>query len=113
MAFVKLDPQATEKIKAFLEEKGMKMPIRIDLQSTGCCDPSLGLCVGPARDDDMSCDSGGIEFVISPSVHHTVGDVNIAYSDDISSQGYVLTSSRPLSEWEGFGVCDIKIESDV
>lgn len=113
MAFVRLDAQAADKIKAFLEEKGVTHPIRIDLQSTGCCDPSLGLCAGPVRDDDMSCESDGIEFLINPSVHQTVGHVNIAYSDDVASQGYVLTSSRPLSEWEGFGVCEIKIEPNV
>ena len=109
MTFVKIEPQATEQLRAYLKENGVSDPVRIDLTSTGCCDPSLGLCVDQARDDDMVCERDGLEFVISPSVHQTVGDVNIAYSDDAASQGYVLTSSRPLSEWEGFGVCQIKM----
>ncbi len=110
MAIVELEPQATDKMKAFLEDNGVKGPVRIDLQSTGCCDPSLGLCVDQVREDDITFEKDGIEFIISPSVQQTVGDVKIAYSADAASQGYVLTSSRPLSEWEGFGVCNIKIE---
>ena len=112
MSFVKLDPQATRHMKTFLEENGVKDPVRIDLQSTGCCDPSLGLCVDKARDDDMVCEADGIRFLINPATHQTVGEVKIAFSDEDGSRGYVMTSSRPLSEWEGFGVCNIKVKSD-
>ena len=110
MTFIKLEPQATEKIKTFIKDNGVNAPLRIDLQSTGCCDPSLGICVDRAREDDMICERDGLKFLISSSVHQTVGDVTIGYSADAVSKGYVLTSSRPLSEWEGFGLCDIKIE---
>jgi Fe-S cluster assembly iron-binding protein IscA len=112
MAFVELDAQAVSCIKTFLKENGVKDPIRIDIQSTGCCDPSLGLCVDKAREYDLVCESDGVEFLIHPATHQTVGDVKITCSDDVGSQGYILTSSRPLSEWEGFGVCHIRLTSD-
>ena len=112
MGFITVDSKTVEQIKAYLQENGVKGPIRIDLQSTGCCDPSLGLSVDRESAEDMKCENGGVEFLIGPSVHQTVGDVKIEYSDDSVSPGFVLTSARPLSEWEGFGVCNIKISSD-
>ena len=47
--------------------------------------------------------------MISPDIHQTVGEVTIAFVDERDKKGFVITSSKPLSEWEGFGVCDIRI----
>ena len=109
MSFITIDSQAVEQIKAYLQANGVKGPIRIDLQSTGCCDPSLGLSVDREGAEDMKCEHSGVKFLIGPSVHQTVGDVKIEYSNDSVSPGFILTSAKPLSEWEGFGVCNIKI----
>ncbi|MFZ1984190.1 MAG: hypothetical protein WAU91_07235 [Desulfatitalea sp.] len=110
MSFVKLSPEAISAIKSYLETKGVKGPVRIDLHSTGCCDPSLGLCLDGAQATDMEQEVNGVTLVISPETYQAVGEVTIARVDDADRKGYVLTSSKPLSEWEGFGVSDIRTE---
>jgi Fe-S cluster assembly iron-binding protein IscA len=109
MSFVRLTPEAARSIKTFQKEKGIFDPIRVDLQSTGCCDSSLGLFLDRPRPDDLVQESVGLRFVISPDVYKTVGDVTIAFVEEKDKKGFIITSSRPLSEWEGFGVCDIRI----
>jgi len=105
---ITVTPEAIQAIKLFLEEKGIEQPIRIHLQSTGCCDASLGLTADDASADDIAENVQGIMFVIHPDVITLTGDVTIAYQSDKFDSGFVLTSERPVSEWSGFGVCTIK-----
>lgn len=106
---VKLEPGAGQAIRSFLAEKGCKRPIRIDLQSSGCCDPSLGLSVDTIRESDLTRELDGLTFVISSEIHQLVGEVTISYVDDIEKKGFVLTSIKPVSEWDGFATCGIKV----
>jgi Fe-S cluster assembly iron-binding protein IscA len=108
MSFIKLSPEAKRAIETFLKEKGAKDSVRIDIQSTGCCDSSLGLFLDQRRPADLVEESDGLQFLISPDVHRTVGEVTIAFVDDRDKKGFVINSSKPLSEWEGFGVCEIQ-----
>lgn len=109
MAVIQITPKAAQSIKAFLEENGIKNPIRIDIQSTGCCDPSLGLCIDRMHDQDIAHESDGLTLIIDPQTFESVGQVRIDYADEPDKKGFVLTSSKPLSEWEGFGVCNIRL----
>ena len=68
MSFIKLTPEAARSIKAFQKENGVFDPIRVDLQSTGCCDPSLGLFLDRRRPADLIEESDGIQLVISPDI---------------------------------------------
>jgi Fe-S cluster assembly iron-binding protein IscA len=106
--FVRLKPGAAEAIRSFLTDEGLKRVIRIDLESSGCCDPTLGLGVGVVRDSDLVYEADGLTFVISPEVHRLVGDVTISYVDEAARHGFVLVSEKPVSEWAGVGVCSIK-----
>lgn len=107
---IRLTPEAVASVRAFVKENGVKAPIRIDIHSTGCCDPSLGLCVDRRRDDDLVHETEGFTIVIDPQTSHTVGEVRIAFFEDPGKTGFVLTSNKPLSEWQGFGVCDIRLK---
>ena len=44
-------------------------------------------------------------FVISRETHDLVGEVTIGCKED----GFVVTSAKPLSEWDGFAPCRIKM----
>jgi len=33
--------------------------------------------------------------------------------DEMGRKGFVLTSSKPVGEWDGFGVSDIKIQPNL
>ncbi len=108
MSIIDLTPAAVHSIKAFLKQEGLEDPVRIDLQSTGCCDPSLGLSIDHVHESDIVHETEGIQFIISPETFKAVGRVKINFVDESERQGFVLTSSKPLSEWEGFGVCCIR-----
>jgi Fe-S cluster assembly iron-binding protein IscA len=111
ISMVQLEPGAGQAIKSFLSEKGLQGPIRIDLNSTGCCDVSLGLSVDQMHASDLIEEVDGLHFVMSPETYQLVGAVTISYVDEKGKKGFVLCSSKPVSEWDGFGVCSIKISS--
>ena len=100
--------EAIDAVRIFLEKNGLQKPVRIHLQSTGCCDASLGLTMDDAHDDDWSEDIQGILFVIGCDLEKLTGDITITYSAEPHRTGFVLTSENPVSEWSGFGVCDIQ-----
>jgi Fe-S cluster assembly iron-binding protein IscA len=104
---ITLAPGTGQAIRSKLSETGSIQPIRIDLMSSGCCDPSLGLKPDVALDTDLTEKIDGLTFVISPETYKLVGDVTISYIDEISKKGFSLTSTKPLTEWDGFGVVDI------
>ena len=106
---VRLEPGADQAIRSFLAEKGVQGPLRIDLQSSGCCDPSLGLRVDTIHESDLIQELDGLTFVISPETHRLVGEVTISYADDAGRKGFFLTSTRPVSEWDGFGPSSITL----
>jgi Fe-S cluster assembly iron-binding protein IscA len=106
---VNLEARAGQAIKSFLAEKGIQRPLRIHLQFTGCCDPSLGLSVDSIREPDLIEEVDGLTFVIDPEVYQLVGNITISYIDEIGREGFILTSDKPVSEWDGLGVCAIGI----
>jgi Fe-S cluster assembly iron-binding protein IscA len=106
---ITLTRDAVEAIKLFLSEIGYRRPLRIDLQNSGCCDPSLCLRLDNIRESDLIQEVDELTFVISPENNRLVGEVTIAYCDEADRKGFVITSKNPISEWDGFGVSDIKI----
>ena len=105
---IKLEPGVSQTIKSFLDDKGKRQPVRIDLNFSGCCDSSLCLRLDTILENDLTLESDGVTFVISPETYELVGDVTISYIDETDRKGFMLTSSRPIGEWDGFGVSDIK-----
>jgi Fe-S cluster assembly iron-binding protein IscA len=105
---VKLEPGVSDAIKSILAAKtSSSQPLRIELRFTGCCDASLGLFVDAINETDIHQEIDGVMFVIRPDIHELVGEVTIARADKNHEQGFVLTSAKPVSEWEGVGICTI------
>jgi Fe-S cluster assembly iron-binding protein IscA len=109
MPLVTLGPGASQAVKSALAEKGVQGPVRIELQFTGCCDPSLGLIVDTARESDLVEEVDGVTFVIDPETHELAGEVEIAYKDEEGRRVFVLTSSKPVGEWDGLITCSIRM----
>ena len=109
MSLVTLDPGAGQAVRSLLSERGVQGAVRIEVQFTGCCDPSLGLIVDRVRESDLVEELDGLTFVISPETHELVGEVKISYTDDAGKKGFILTSSNPLSEWDGFATRSIRM----
>jgi Fe-S cluster assembly iron-binding protein IscA len=90
-------------------DKGLVKPIRIDLCFTGCCDASLALVVDESHEGDLTVETEGLSFIISPETYELSGDIHITHTDEAGTKGFSITSSKPVSEWDGFGICNIKI----
>lgn len=108
MAIVNIDPNAYEKMISELALQNLQPSIRIDLHFAGCCDSFLGLWADEGKPGDLVEQVGDLTFVIKTDIHDMVGEVTIAYGEKTWEKGFVLTSQRPVSEWEGFGVCSIR-----
>lgn len=108
MAIVKLDPRAYQAIMSELFERALQPSVRIEICSTGCCDASLGLRPDEADAADLVEKVDDLMLLMNSEVYTLVGDVSISYVDEAGRSGFILTSRRPLNEWEGFGVCDMK-----
>jgi len=106
---IKLEASASQAISSFLAEKRIQGPLRIDLRSSGCCDPSLSLSVNNIRESDLIQEVEGLTFIMTPEIHQLVGEVTISYVDEIGKKGFLLTSEKPISEWDGLGVSIIRI----
>jgi Fe-S cluster assembly iron-binding protein IscA len=108
MSLITLDQPAIEAIRKELDGKGLPLTVRIEIRSTGCCDASLSLISDTAEESDLIESVEDLTIRMSPSTHELVGTVSISYVDDAQKRGFVLTSSKPLNEWEGFAACNIK-----
>jgi Fe-S cluster assembly iron-binding protein IscA len=106
---IKLDLRACKAIKSALSERKLPLSIRIEVRSTGCCDASVGLTADTVDEFDLLEEIDGLIIIISPETYELVGEVTISYVDDDGRRGFFLTSSRPLNEWSGFAVCNIRI----
>ena len=109
MSLVTLAPGAGQAIKSLLSERAAQGPVRIEVQFTGCCGPSLGLMVDAVRESDLVEETEGVTFVVRPETHELVGEVTIACAGGAGRTEFVLTSDRPISEWEGFATCGIRM----
>jgi len=108
MSLIKLDSAASRAIKSLLAERGSQGPVRIELQFTGCCDPSLGLIVDAARESDLAEEADGLTFIIDPQTHELAGEVSVHYKDDAGRDVFVLTSTNPIGEWDGLITCSLR-----
>jgi Fe-S cluster assembly iron-binding protein IscA len=108
---IQLESGAGQAIRSFLDTRGGRQPIRVELQSSGCCDASLVLRVDEIRRGDLVEEQKELTLVISSETNQLVGDVTISYREDAGRKGFVLTSTKPVSEWSGFGVSDILVRS--
>ena len=108
MPLINLDQPAIEAIRKELQRKGLPLTLRIEIRSTGCCDASLSLISNTAEESDLIESMEDLTIRMSPSTYELVGTVSISYVDDAQKKGFVLTSSKPLNEWEGFAACNIK-----
>ena len=110
MSLVKLNPAASEAVKSLLSESGSTGPVRIELQFTGCCDPSLGLLVDAARESDLVEEVDGVTFVIDQKTHDLAGEVTIDYKDEGHRDVFLLTSGNPIGEWDGLITCSLRTD---
>ncbi len=100
------DPGVCRALAGELAQSKSGSVIRVELTSTGCCDASLGLRVDKPDDDDIDVKIEGLTFVVSRKTYDLVGQIRIAQRNNAE---FVLTSEKPVSEWDGFGSCKVRL----
>jgi Fe-S cluster assembly iron-binding protein IscA len=58
---------------------------------------------------DFTLEIDGLTLIINPEIYELTGEVTVSYIDEMERKGFMLTSSKPVGEWDGFGVSDIKL----
>ncbi|MGO9017381.1 MAG: hypothetical protein ACLQVJ_03425 [Syntrophobacteraceae bacterium] len=106
--FIKLEVEAYRAIMSALSAEGSNRCVRVEIRFTGCCDPSLGLVHDKPGEADLVQTEDDLTIVVSPDVYALVGNVAVSYADEVGRKGFIITSEKPLSEWQGFAACDIR-----
>jgi len=107
MHIVNLDAGTVRAMRSALSQRGSIQPVRIDLRFNGCCDASLGLCTDAVNDDDLTEEFDGLTFIVDRETFRLTGEITISYVSREGGDGYVITSDKAVSEWEGFSMTDI------
>lgn len=102
---VELTPRAAAALKQILAQRGWSQAVRVVIASSGCCDAALGLRLEPAASDDVLCQSHGLNLALAKRAADLAGLVRIDLAD--GGEGFVITSAKPLGEWDGFGACQV------
>jgi len=65
--------------------------------------------VDDVSESDLVEESDGLTFIMNPKNYELAGEVTITYAVEGWRQGFVLSSSNTISEWQGFSITEIKI----
>lgn len=104
---IDIDQKGIDAIKAYKVEKSPLIALRVQVRTSGCCDPTLALVFDRARPDDLITEKDGLTFVMDPSTFQMTGEVSIELADDGECPSFTITPAKPLSEWSGFCVTTI------
>ena len=100
---VQVTPSASKAVRDFMQEKNLVSPLRVFLNQSSCCGPSLGLRIEEETldtDDQVVVD--GQTYLIDKGLGVMTGGVTLDFIDDNGQQGFTLTTARPM----GGGSCD-------
>ena len=75
--------------------------LRLQVRTSGCCEPALAAFWDEKRPDDLSASVGALTLVVDRDSFGITGAITV----DIDSQGdpptLLLATDKPLSEWAG------------
>ena len=108
ISFIKLNPGAADAIRESAAYRSASKSIRVNTAFKGCGDPSLELRMGTPMKGDLQCTVDGLHFLMQPGVFDLTGKVTVSTGNGLDPEKFILTSVKPLSEWDGFGECGIQ-----
>ena len=104
---IDIDKKAIKEIQAYQARIGADSALRIQVRTSGCCEPALAMVFDPARPDDLVQEQDGLTIVMDPTTFQMAGDVTVELAESGDCPSFTLTPTRPLSEWSGFCVTTI------
>ena len=98
-------------IKSLAGDNASRPVLRIELRTSGCCDPTLALLFDQVRAGDLISEYEDLVAVMDPSIHEITGDVAVSLSLDGADPGFILDTVKPFTEWSGFSICTLERQS--
>jgi len=100
---------AIENIKEYLREEKIESAIRIVIMSGGCSGPGLGLAIDEAKENDLTFEQDGVNFLVEKALAETCGTITVDFTEasgsgcGCSGGGFSIKSEKALSSGDKGG----------
>ncbi|MCI5208626.1 MAG: adhesin [Candidatus Electrothrix sp. ATG2] len=93
---------AASNVKEYLKQQNIDTAVRITMMSGGCSGPALGLALDEAKEDDLTFEQDGVNFLVEKGLAETCGTITVDYLESssgcgCSGGGFNVTSEKPLA----------------
>lgn len=106
MKAVDIKPKAAEALQ------GYKGVIRLQVRTSGCCEPALIAFWDKQHPGDLYMRLGELLFVVDPESHGITGLITVDIHESGDPPTLLLTTANPLSEWAGLAGTVIRERPD-
>ncbi|WP_446011202.1 IscA/HesB family protein [Candidatus Electrothrix sp.] len=98
---IEVTETAIVNVKEYLNQGKIESPIRIFIMQGGCSGPGLGLAIDDAREDDLTFEQDGVNFLVEKALAESCGAIKVDYLESssgcgCSGGGFKITSEKPL-----------------
>ncbi|MCI5142931.1 MAG: adhesin, partial [Candidatus Electrothrix sp. ATG1] len=99
---------AASNVKEYLKQQNIDTAVRITMMSGGCSGPALGLALDEAKENDLTFEQDGVNFLVEKGLAETCGTITVDYLESssgcgCSGGGFNLTCEKPLPAATGSG----------
>jgi len=100
---------ALTNVKKYLSENNIESAVRITMMSGGCSGNSLALALDEAKENDLTSEQGGVNFLVEKGLAETCGTITVDFTEasgsgcGCSGGGFSIKSEKPLSGDEQSG----------
>ncbi|MDU9048591.1 MAG: IscA/HesB family protein [Candidatus Electrothrix sp. Rat3] len=94
---------AIENIKEYLREEKIKAALRIVIMSGGCSGLGLGLAIDEAKENDLTFEQDGVNFLVEKALAKTCGTITVDFTEasgsgcGCSGGGFSIKSENSLA----------------
>jgi len=94
---------AITNVKEYLCENNIESAVRITIMSGGCSGPGLGLALDEAKENDLTVEQDGVNFLVEKGLVETCGTITVDFIEastsgcGCSGGGFSIKSEKSLS----------------
>ncbi len=93
---------AITNVKEYLHQENIESPVRIFMMSAGCSGPGLGLALDEAKENDLTFEQDGVNFLVEKGLAETCGTITVDFLESdsgcgCSGGGFSIRSEKPLA----------------
>lgn len=97
---------AVTNLKEYLHQQNIESAVRITMMSGGCSGPGLGLALDEAKENDLTFEQDGVNFLVEKGLSETCGAIKVDFIESGSGcggsgGGFSISSEKPLPSAEG------------